>query len=66
MKRILDPAFEYRPSYATDVRKTFEAARREQAPGSRASNDPTNEGRQSESVNSDGIAGCGAHRLRDA
>jgi hypothetical protein len=30
MKRILDSAFQYRPSFATDVRKTFERARREQ------------------------------------
>lgn len=29
MKRILDPAFQYRPSYDTDVRATFERARRE-------------------------------------
>ncbi len=30
MKRILDPAFRYRPSFATDVRETFAKARREQ------------------------------------
>ena len=30
MKRILDPAFRYRPSYDTNVRETFERARREQ------------------------------------
>jgi hypothetical protein len=30
MKRILDPAFRYRPSFATDVRETFERIRREQ------------------------------------
>ena len=29
MKRILDPEFRYRPSYATNVRETFERARRE-------------------------------------
>ena len=29
MKRILDPAFCYVPSFATDVRQTFERARRE-------------------------------------
>ena len=34
MKRILDPAFRYRPSYDTDVRATFERARREQRAGS--------------------------------
>lgn len=28
MKRILDPAFHYRPSYDTNVRETFERARR--------------------------------------
>ena len=26
-KSILDPTFRYRPSYATDVRETFERAR---------------------------------------
>jgi hypothetical protein len=30
MKRILDPEFRYRPSFATDVRETFERIRREQ------------------------------------
>jgi hypothetical protein len=30
MKRILDSAFQYRPSFATDLRKTFARARREQ------------------------------------
>ena len=29
MKRILDPEFRYRPSYDTDIRATFERARRE-------------------------------------
>jgi hypothetical protein len=29
MKRILDPAFRYTPSYDTDLRKTFERIRRE-------------------------------------
>lgn len=29
MKRILDPSFRYRPSFATDLRKTFERVRRE-------------------------------------
>jgi hypothetical protein len=28
-KSILDPAFRYRPSHATDVRETFERIRRE-------------------------------------
>jgi hypothetical protein len=30
MKRILDAAFQYRPSFATDLRKTFARARRAQ------------------------------------
>ena len=30
MKHILDSDFRYRPSYDTDVRKTFEKARRQQ------------------------------------
>jgi len=29
VKRILDPTFRYVPSFETDVRKTFERARRE-------------------------------------
>jgi hypothetical protein len=29
MKRILDKSFHYRPSHATDIRKTFERVRRE-------------------------------------
>ena len=28
-KSILDPAFRYRPSHATDIRKTFERLRQE-------------------------------------
>ena len=28
-KSILDPAFRYRPSHATDIRETFERIRRE-------------------------------------
>jgi hypothetical protein len=28
-KRILDPAFHYRPSHATDIRQTFERIRQE-------------------------------------
>lgn len=28
-KSILDPAFRYRPSHATDIRKTFERIRHE-------------------------------------
>lgn len=30
MKNILDSSFRYRPSFATDVRKTFEKIRRQQ------------------------------------
>lgn len=30
MKPILDSSFRYRPSFATDVRRTFEMVRREQ------------------------------------
>jgi hypothetical protein len=30
MKHILDSAFHYRPSFDTDVRKTFEKVRRQQ------------------------------------
>ena len=30
MKRILDPSFKYRPSYATDIRKTFARLREKQ------------------------------------
>jgi len=41
MKRILDPAFQYRPSYDTDVRATFERARRERdKPKERGENEP--------------------------
>lgn len=32
-KSILDPDFHYRPSHATDVRETFERARRDLAQG---------------------------------
>jgi hypothetical protein len=28
-RNILDPAFRYRPSHATDIRETFERVRRE-------------------------------------
>jgi hypothetical protein len=31
MKRITDPSFRYKPSFATDLRKTFERIRRERA-----------------------------------
>ena len=32
MKGILDSSFRYKPSYDTDIRKTFERIRREQEP----------------------------------
>ena len=32
MKGIFDPSFRYTPSFATDVRKTFERIRRGQGP----------------------------------
>jgi hypothetical protein len=32
MKRILDRSFQYKPSFNTDVRKTFERIRRQQQP----------------------------------
>ena len=35
VKWIFDPAFHYTPSYATDVRKTFERIRREMQPQER-------------------------------
>jgi len=36
MKNILDPSFRYTPSHETDLRKTFERVRREQAKSARA------------------------------
>jgi hypothetical protein len=32
MKHILDSSFRYKPSFDTDVRKTFERVRRQQQP----------------------------------
>lgn len=32
MKHILDSSFRYRPSFDTDVRRTFERVRRQQLP----------------------------------
>jgi hypothetical protein len=37
MKGILDRRFVYTPSFATDIRKTFERVRREREPERRAS-----------------------------
>lgn len=39
MKRILDPAFRYRPSFDTDVRRTFERIRREQSASANGAKD---------------------------
>jgi len=39
-KSILDPAFRYRPSHATDIRKTFERIRQEQMGSHRPATEP--------------------------
>jgi hypothetical protein len=39
MKHILDSSFRYRPSFDTDVRKTFEKIRRQQQPDQKAKAD---------------------------
>ena len=43
MKHILDSAFQYRPSFDTDVRKTFEKVRRQQQARERAQARPNGE-----------------------
>ena len=43
MKHILDSAFHYRPSFDTDVRKTFEKARRAQQARERDESKPNGE-----------------------
>jgi hypothetical protein len=43
MKHILDSDFRYRPSFDTDVRKTFEKARRQQQQQVRSREQATNE-----------------------
>jgi hypothetical protein len=43
MKHILDSAFQYRPSFDTDVRKTFEKARRQQQAREREQTKPNGE-----------------------
>jgi hypothetical protein len=43
MKHILDSAFQYRPSFDTDVRKTFEKVRRQQQAREREQNKPNAE-----------------------
>lgn len=37
MKHILDSSFRYKPSFDTDVRKTFERIRKQQQPKARES-----------------------------
>jgi len=43
MKHILDSAFQYRPSFDTDVRKTFEKVRRQQQARQREQSRPNAE-----------------------
>jgi hypothetical protein len=43
MKHILDSAFQYRPSFDTDVRKTFEKVRRQQQARQREQSKPNAE-----------------------
>ena len=43
MKHILDSAFQYRPSFDTDVRKTFEKVRRAQQARDRSQTKPNGE-----------------------
>ena len=43
MKHILDSAFQYRPSFDTDVRKTFEKVRRQLQARDRAESKPDSE-----------------------
>jgi hypothetical protein len=40
MKHILDSKFQYKPSFATDLRKTFERVRREQRADEREGEKP--------------------------
>jgi hypothetical protein len=43
MKHILDSSFRYRPSFDTDVRKTFEKVRRQQSQTTRDQAKPNSE-----------------------
>ena len=43
MKHILDSSFRYRPSFDTDVRKTFEKVRRQQQSQTRDQAKPNSE-----------------------
>ena len=43
MKHILDSAFHYRPSFDTDVRKTFDKVRRQQQAREREQSKPNGE-----------------------
>jgi hypothetical protein len=45
MKHILDSSFRYKPSFDTDVRKTFEMAREQQQAQAREKAKPNPEGR---------------------
>jgi tRNA(Ile)-lysidine synthase TilS/MesJ len=44
VKRILDPEFRYEPSYATDVRRTFERIRREREQDNESAKEERGEG----------------------
>ena len=45
MKHILDSSFRYKPSFDTDVRKTFERIRKQQQAQTREEAKPSPEGR---------------------
>jgi hypothetical protein len=45
MKHILDSSFRYKPSFDTDVRKTFERVRRQQQAQARSESKPSPEAR---------------------
>jgi hypothetical protein len=44
MKHIFDPSFRYRPSFDTDLRKTFERVREQQQAQARENAKPNPEG----------------------
>jgi hypothetical protein len=43
MKHILDSSFQYKPSFATDVRKTFDRVRKQQRADDRSQAKPVHE-----------------------
>lgn len=43
MKHILDASFQYKPSFATDLRKTFERVRKQQRAETRTQAKPTSD-----------------------